>query len=124
MPLIVNGRIAKACELLATAVHGNGHADVVVVLIVCDYIYGIVAIFDNVMALVRVDTCASKDLVPDGLVRHTDSECPEAIYMKVEGCCEQRGISAEILFAIFEPAFPGFSCLGCGAHSISILIGI
>ena len=124
MPLIINIRIPKPGKLLATAVHGNGYADIVVVLVVCDYIYGIVAIFDNVMALVRVDTCASKDLVPDGLIGHTDSEGPEAVGVEIEGCCEQRGISAEILFAIFKPAFPGFSCLGCCSHVIGISVGI
>ena len=95
-----------------------------VVLIVCDYIYRIVAIFHNVMALVGVDSRAPKDLVPDCLIGHTDSEGSEAVNVEIEGCCKQRGVSAEILFAILKPTFPGFSCLGCCSHGICISVGI
>lgn len=56
-----------------------------VVFIVGNYIYVIVTIFNNVMTFVRVDSCTSKDLVPDGLVGDTDSEGPEAIDMEIKG---------------------------------------
>ena len=84
MPCIVCVRIAKACERGIFIAVGKGHTDVMVVLIVGDYVYGIVTVFDNVMALVRVDPCASEDLVPDGLVRYTDAEGSEAVNVKIE----------------------------------------
>lgn len=95
-----------------------------VVLIVCDYIYGIVAVFDNVMTFVGVDSCASKDLVPNGLVWYADSEGPEAVGVEIEGRCKQRGISAEILFTVGKPPLARFSCLGCCSHNIDISIDI
>ena len=124
MPLIVGVRIAKPCELLVSAVDWDGDTDVMVVLIVCDYVYTIVAVFNNVMTLVRVDSSASKDLVPDGLIRYTDSEGPEAVNMEIECRSEQRGISAEIVLTVIQPPFACFSCLGCCSHSIGISIGI
>ena len=85
MPCIVCVRIAKACERGIFIAVGKGHTDVMVVLIVGDYVYGMVTVFDNVMTLVRVDPCASKDLVPDGLIGYTYAECPEAVNVEIKG---------------------------------------
>ena len=80
------------------------------VLIVGDYVYGIVAIFDNVMALIGINSCASEDLVPDGLVRYTDAEGSEAVNMEIEGRSEQWSIATEILFTVGQPPLTCFCC--------------